>query len=478
MDHIIQIGLEVHIQLKTRSKLFSPEPYLFGNEPNYFIDPVTTGLPGTLPSFNQKVLDFALILATALNCKINQQITFDRKNYFYPDLPKGYQITQKTNPVGYDGTISFVNHKKQLKSLKIHQVHIEEDSAKSSYKNNDRMIDYNRAGVPLLEIVTAPELKSPEEAAAFIDYLKIMIKELGISDGEMEKGAIRCDANVSVNKFHDQKGYNEIKNLNSTKELKTALKQEIKRQQQEFVTNNFKRGFTLNFKTRPNNISFSRKKDDLLDYAYINEPDILPVYITEQKISKLKSDLPKLPAERFKFLLEKYSIRSEAAYVISINKKLFILFEHLISDVSDPAELIHFLLGPFLSLHKKHPDQFNNLKLLQSNILILIDMISDGRISRENAYQKLWPKLIFSKNKTTFDIAKENDLFINNSDEALFSVIRKTIENYPNEVNAYNNGKNKVLGFFIGQIMKITENRFQAKKIKQLLIDELKNQKI
>lgn len=474
MDDVIQIGLEVHIQLKTGSKLFSAEPYVFGKEPNYFIDPVTMGLPGTLPSLNKKALDFALFMATATNCKINQQITFDRKNYFYPDLPKGYQITQKSCPVGYSGSLSFINHEKKIRNIGIQQIHIEEDSAKSNYKKTFRTIDYNRAGVPLLEIVTEPELKSPEEAAAFINYLKIMVKELGICDGEMEKGNIRCDANVSVNKIRNKKAHNEIKNLNSVKELKTSLQLEITRQQHEFISNQFKRSYTLSFNTKTETISFSRKKEALTDYAYINEPDLLPFLISEKTTKKIKAGLPELPSDRFKFLLENYPININSAYTLSIDKNLSAFFKDVTPNISDQKELIHFLLGPFKSLKKKYPDKFNNQKLLQANIVSLINMISNGEISRENAYQKLWPAMIFSENKTTFDIAKENNWLINNSDEELFYMIRKTIEKYPDEVYAYKNGKNKLLGFFTGQIMKNTENRFHAKRIKKLLIDELK----
>lgn len=471
---VIQIGLEVHIQLKTGSKLFSPEPYVFGKEPNYFIDPITMGLPGTMPSFNRKTLDFAFIMAIAANCKINQQIIFDRKNYFYPDLPKGYQITQKSCPVGYSGSLPFINHEKKIKNIRIQQIHIEEDSAKSNYKKKYHTIDYNRAGVPLIEIVTAPELKSPEEAAAFINYLKIIVKELGVCHGEMEKGNIRYDANVSVNKIQNQKAPNEIKNLNSVKELKTSLQLEINRQQHEFISNKFKRSYTLSFDTKTETISFSRKKETLSDYAYIHEPDILPISISEKTTTKIKTGLPKLPADRFKFFLENYPLNINSAYTLSIDKNLSAFFKNVTPNILDLPELIHFLLGPYKSLMKKYPDKLINQKFFQANIVSLINMISNGEISRENAYQKLWPELIFSENKTTFDIAKENNWFINNSDEELFSMIRKTIEKYPKEVYAYKNGKNKLLGFFTGQIMKITENRFQAKKIKQLLIDELK----
>jgi len=220
MNFTIHIGLEVHIQLKTATKLFSLAPNVLGQMPNNSIDPVTTGLPGVLPSVNQKAIDSTIILALAANGKINRQITFDRKNYFYPDLPKGYQITQKANPIGLQGAINYIDQKKQIKKINIKQIHLEEDSAKLIYQGHQLRIDYNRAGIPLAEVVTYPELKSPEEAVAFLEYLKFLSKELNISSGKMPMGAIRCDANISVNMPNENHGHNEIKNLNSTKALK------------------------------------------------------------------------------------------------------------------------------------------------------------------------------------------------------------------------------------------------------------------
>lgn len=474
MDFTIRIGLEVHIQLKTATKLFSPEPYIFGQTPNHSIDPVTTGLPGVLPSVNQKAIDLAVIVALATNCKINRQITFDRKNYFYPDLPKGFQITQKTNPVGVQGEVAFINHKKEIQLLGIKQVHIEEDAAKSNYHKDKRYIDYTRAGVPLVEIVTTPGLYSPEDAAAFLDYLRILAKECGVSDGKMEEGAIRCDANVSVSLNNTHNQYNEIKNLNSVKELKTALQLEIKRQQNEFKSNAFKRGYTLRFNSSLNRNDFSRKKEKARDYAYIPEPDILPVNIDEETIQKQEAGMHELPAERYQRFLDSYGLPKEGAWVLSINKELSVFFEKLYPWIIDKHEFVHFLMGPFKLLNKKEATRFFLRQGQKDQLVSLINMITQGEISRETAYQNIWPALLNSENKTTFDIAKENDWLINNNDAELLEVIQKIISGFPEEKNAFQNGKSKIIGFFMGQIMKTTKNRFQPRKIKKLLLEELK----
>src|SRR6056297_1277245 len=372
MNFTIRIGLEVHIQLKTATKLFSDEPVVFGQKPNQLINPVTVGLPGTLPSLNQKAVDLAITLALAANCKINHQITFDRKNYFYPDLPKGYQITQKKNPVGLQGEITYIDHQKKIKKLTIKQIHLEEDSAKSIYTNHHLCIDYNRAGIPLVEVVTNPALTSPEEAAAFIEYLRNLSEELKISTGKMEAGALRCDANISVNTTNKNYGHNEIKNLNSTKGLKTALKLEIERQKNEFLTKSFKRRYTLHFDDQENKNIFSRKKESASDYGYIHEPDILPIDITREKIEKLKKEMHELPAERFLRFIKHYHLKRDIAYIFSRDHHFSLFFESVYHEIIDKQELIHFLSGPFKSMDKEDTKKWYHSKALKANIISLI----------------------------------------------------------------------------------------------------------
>lgn len=473
MDFTIRIGLEVHIQLKTATKLFSQEPYVFGQAPNYYIDPVTVGLPGTLPSLNQKAVDLAITLALATNCEINRQISFDRKNYYYPDLPKGFQITQKSNPVGINGELMFINHKKQIQKIGIAQVHIEEDSAKTNYNMDQRFIDYNRAGVPLAEVVTSPGLSSPEEAAAFLENLRILIKENHFSDGRMEEGAIRCDANISVNKFNTNKQHNEIKNINSVKELKTALKLEIQRQKKEFLSTTFKRGYTLSFNSRLNRNEFSREKEKASDYAYITEPDIQPIRISEKTIKSLGSSLHELPADRFQRVIGQYGLKNELAWTLCVNRDLLVFFEALNLKVSNKQELIYFLLGPFKSLKNKEMEIYFHHQWPKANLVSLINMITERKITREIAYQNIWPKLLNSENKTTFDIAKENDWLIYNDDAELLEIIQKIISDFPEEKKKYLKGTLKIVGFFMGEIMKKTKNRFLPQKVKMKLLEEL-----
>ena len=473
MNFVIRIGLEVHIQLKTATKLFSMEPHVLEQIPNNSIDPVTTGLPGVLPSINQKAIDLAIILALASNCKINRQITFDRKNYFYPDLPKGYQITQKANPIGLQGKITYIDHQKQIKKLTIKQIHLEEDSAKLIYQDQQLQIDYNRAGIALAEVVTYPELKTPEEAVAFLEYLKFLSKELNISSGKMQMGAIRCDANISVNRPNENHGHNEIKNLNSTKALRNALKYEIARQKNEFVNNTFKRGFTLSFDAQKNKTLFSREKESVADYGYITEPDILPITITRAKIETLKTEISELPSDRFQRFIKQYQLEKNVAYILSLNHDLSLFFESVYPKIINKQELIHFLSGPFKAIDMKNAEKCYDNKKLKSNIISLLNMITQNEISRETAYQNLWPKLLVSENKTTFDLAKTNKWLLNHNETELLTVIKKIIDEFPEEVKKYKNGKSKIVGFFMGQIMKRTKNRFKPQKAKILVLEEL-----
>ncbi|MEE4197854.1 MAG: Asp-tRNA(Asn)/Glu-tRNA(Gln) amidotransferase subunit GatB [Bacteroidales bacterium] len=475
MDFTIRIGLEVHIQLKTATRLFSAEPYAYGQSPNRFIDPVTLGLPGTLPSINARAIDQAITLALAAQCSINRRITFDRKNYFYPDLPKGYQITQKTNPVGIKGSLDYIDPRKKIRTLEIKQVHLEEDSGKSIYQQHRISIDYNRAGVPLAEVVTSPGLSSPGEAAAFVDYLKILVRELGISTGKMETGAIRCDANISLSRPDETHGHNEIKNLNSTRALKKALTLEIERQKNEYNTHTFKRGYTLHFDDQKNINLFGRKKESAAEYGYIPEPDILPVYLSRKKEEKLKRKIPELPAQRYQRFMEQYQLSADRAYWLTMNKDLSCFFESIYPGTEDKQELIHFLTGPYRSLDKKiNRRKFLTDKRFKMNIISLINMITRNEISRESAYQNLWPMLPFSENKTTFDLAKSGGWLLRKPGDELLEVIRTTIAEFPEEVSAYRNGKSKILGFFMGFIINKTKKRYQPQKIKRLLLEELR----
>jgi len=473
MNFIIRIGLEVHIQLKTATKLFSDEPVVFGQKPNQSINPVTTGLPGVLPSVNQKTIDLAIILALAANCKINHQITFDHKNYFYPDLPKGYQITQKANPIGLQGAIRYIGQKKQIQKINIKQIHLEEDSAKLIYQDQQLQIDYNRAGIPLAEVITYPELKSPEEAVAFLEYLKFLTKELKISTGKMQIGTIRCDANISVNRPNENHGHNEIKNLNSTKALRNALKYEIARQKKEFVNNTFKQGFTLSFDEQQNKTKFSRKKESVADYGYITEPDILPIAITRAKIKTLKTGISEIPSDRFQRFIKQYQLEEDVTYLLSLNHDLSLFFESVYPEIINKQELIHLLSSPFKSMDKKDAEKCHYNKKLKSNIISLLNMITQNEIPREKAYQNLWTKLLVSENKTTFDLAKANEWLLNHNETELLTVIKKIVGEFPEEVKKYKNEKSKIAGFFMGQIMKRTKNRFQLQKAKILLIEEL-----
>ena len=464
------IGLEVHAQLSTNTKLFSSASTKFGSEPNTQVDLVDLGLPGVLPVVNKDAFKKAIRFGLAIEAEINQASTFDRKNYFYPDLPKGYQITQMTKPIVEGGSIN-IDVDGNKKTINITRAHLEEDAGKSIHDAypNKSVIDLNRAGTPLLEIVSEPEISNAKEAVSYMKALHQLVTFLDVCDGDMSQGSLRCDANVSIRKVGDPKlgTRTEIKNINSFKFIEKAINFEIKRQIKvlengEKVTQETRLYDSLKDETRP-----MRSKEFANDYRYFPDPDLLPVIISDDEMKEIKSSFPELPHDKSKRYISKLEIDENEAQIISSSRELSNFFELAVSSGSDPKLAANLLVGEVGSLLNKDNIKINKSNLSSDNFYNLIERISDGTISKKIAKTVL---------ADIWESGKDADEIINNQglvqiqDESLIEeIIQKILDANPNQVAAFKGGKDKLFGFFVGQVMKETQGKANPQAVNDLL---------
>lgn len=463
------IGLEIHVQLNTKTKAFCSCPAeVFELEPNSAICPVCTGQPGALPVPSEEMFEFGILLATALNCKIHEYSRFDRKNYFYPDLPKGYQITQFFHPLATEGYLE-LNGKK----IKIRRIHLEEDagklihSAETITEAKYSYVDMNRCGVPLAEIVTDPDIESPREAREFLEKLRQILRYIGVSTGDMEKGALRCDANISVidTESGNQSNKVEVKNMNSFKFVEKALEYEYERivelMKEEKEVEKETRGWDLSSKTT---ISM-RSKEEANDYRYFPEPDIPPVILTKEYIEKIKSKMPELPEEKILRFKDKYGLGDYESKILTSSVQLANYFEECLKVTKNPKETSNWFLTELLSFVSPD-DDFENLKIKPEHFKEIIDMISNGEISRNVAKNVI--KETFETGKNPRKIIEEKGLKIESDDSKIEEILRKLIEQNPDKVKAYKNGKTGLLGFFVGGVMKETRGKADPRKVNEI----------
>ena len=464
------IGLEIHAQLSTKSKLFSGGSTEFGAESNTHVDLVDMGLPGVLPVANKEAFYKAIRFGLATGAEINQVSSFDRKNYFYPDLPKGYQITQMTKPIVEKGSIKVLTDEGE-KLINITRAHLEEDAGKSIHDAypNKSVIDLNRAGTPLLEIVSEPEISNAKEAVSYMKALHQLVTFLDVCDGDMSQGSLRCDANVSIRKVGDPKlgTRTEIKNINSFKFIEKAINFEIKRQIKvlengEKVTQETRLYDSLKDETRP-----MRSKEFANDYRYFPDPDLLPVIISDDEMKEIKSSFPELPHDKSKRYISKLEIDENEAQIISSSRELSNFFELAVSSGSDPKLAANLLVGEVGSLLNKDNIKINKSNLSSDNFYNLIERISDGTISKKIAKTVL---------ADIWESGKDADEIINNQglvqiqDESLIEeIIQKILDANPNQVAAFKGGKDKLFGFFVGQVMKETQGKANPQAVNDLL---------
>ncbi len=469
------IGLETHVQLSTKTKLFSRASTTFGASPNTNVNLVDCGLPGVLPSVNKEAFYKAIRFGMAINAQINQTSIFDRKNYFYADLPKGYQITQMDLPIVLGGSIEIVSEE-LVKTINITRAHLEEDAGKSIHDEYDGFsaIDLNRAGTPLLEIVSEPEISSAKEAVAYMKVMHQLVTYLDVSDGNMAQGSLRCDANVSIRKkgFKELGTRTEIKNINSFKFIEKAINFEIKRQikileKGEKVVQETRLYDSSKDETRP-----MRSKEFANDYRYFPEPDLLPVVISDEEIKKIKDEFPELPNEKEIRFQKQFELSAYDSQIIASSKSMADFFEKTAKQTKNYPLLSNWLIGEVSAHLNKELIEINESKLSVDNVATLINRIDDQTISGKIA------KAIFEEmcinGASPDDIIESQGLKQISDDGAIEKIIDTVIKDNAAQVEAYLQGKDKLFGFFVGQVMKLTQGKANPKAVNTILKEKLK----
>jgi len=467
------IGLECHIQLLTKTKMYSNDIAEYGSLPNTNVSVVTLGHPGTLPAVNSKAIEFAVKLGIAVNATIREENQFARKNYFYADLPKGYQITQDKTPICNGGFITAKLKDGSTKKINLTRIHMEEDAGKSLHDIDpfDTLIDLNRAGTPLLEIVTEPDFRSGEEAYAYLTEVRKLVRYLDICDGNMEEGSLRCDANISV-MLKGAKEFGkkvEVKNMNSFRNVQRAIDFEIKRQIDLLEEGEAIKGETRSFDA-VRGLTFSlRSKENANDYRYFPEPDLQPVFITQDYINKVKSTLPVLPDELFNTYTQNYKLSDYDALQLLDLKEVANYFNQLITFTSNYKSAANWLMGPVKAFLNDKALTISEFTLEPQKIAQLIKLIDDGKVSNAAATQSIFPELMKNQTKSPEQIAQELDLIQNSDSNELQELINQALSKFPEKIIEYKNGKVGLLGLFVGEVMKLSKGKADPKLLNQLV---------
>lgn len=468
------IGLEVHAQLLTETKAFCSCSTKFGNSPNSNVCPVCLGHPGVLPVLNKKVVEFTVLMGLATNCTINKHSIFARKNYFYPDLPKGYQISQYEEPICENGFIEVVGSDKSIKKIRIKRIHMEEDAGKSIHDQSGyTLVDVNRCGVPLIEIVTEPDINTPEEAYQYLVKIKQIVQYLGICDGNMEEGSLRCDANVSVRLKGENKlgTKTEIKNMNSFKNVERALNFEIERQISLIEDGEEIIQQTLLWDADLNEAFPMRSKEEAHDYRYFPDPDLLPVVVDEKWIDLISASMPELPETKFKRFLTQYSLPEYDADILTQQKSIADYFEQVCTITQDFKSASNWIMTDVLGYINEHKIEIEEFPVSAENLGRLINLISNGTISSKIAKEVF--SIMIQSNQNPEIIVKEKNLVQISDEGELVKIIQSVLTKNQNQIEEYLSGKDKVLGFFVGQIMKETKGKANPQLVNQLLKTEL-----
>lgn len=473
------IGLEVHAQLLTQSKLFCGDSASFSTDPNTHISPITLAHPGTLPRMNNKAIEYAVKLGLALNCEIEQHNYFARKNYFYPDLPKGYQVSQHTTPICKNGFVPIKIDDKE-RNIKLNRIHIEEDAGKSLHDidENYTSIDFNRAGVPLLEIVSEPDMHSSEEAFAYISELRKLVTWLGICDGNMEEGSMRCDANISLRLKGEKKlGTRvEVKNLNSIRNVKRAIDIETARLI-ELVENNHPIIQETRSYDADNNITFSlRSKEDADDYRYFPEPDLTPFHVTDEYLSKIKNGLPVLPNALKKQYMDRFQLSDYDAGVLCDDKEQSLYFEEIIKHTTNYKALANWLLGPVKNYLNNNNLNFKTFTLPANKLAALIVLVEEGKLNFGIASSKVFSALLNQPEKQPLQIAIEMNLLQENDSISIEQWVDEVIAAMPDKVKQYQSGKKGLIGLFTGEVKKLSKGKADMQMVNTLLDKKLNKQ--
>ena len=477
-DWEVVIGLEIHAQVKSNSKLFSSSPTIFGSKPNSQVSLVDAAMPGMLPVINKFCIKQAVKTGLGLNAKINSYSVFDRKNYFYADLPQGYQISQYKYPVVGEGKISIDFKDGHSKDIRIVRLHLEQDAGKSLHDQNPTKtyVDLNRSGVALMEIVSEPDLRSPEEAALFIEKIRTILMYLDTCDGNMQEGSLRADVNISVRKPGEEYGTRcEIKNLNSIKFIKQAIDYESKRQIQIIEEGGVIEQNTLLFNTTTGKTKSMRSKEEAHDYRYFPDPDLLPLELEDIFINEIKNEIPELPDKRKKRYIKNLKLSNYDASVLTADKEVSDYFDSVIethSKLKDYAKIVaNWITSELFSLLKKNEININNSPINSDYLGQLILLITDDKISGKIA-KDVFEEMFYDKKSPNEIIENKGLVQVSDTDE-IESIINEILQLNKDKVSDYKSGKTKLLGFFVGQAMKLSKGKANPKILNEILLKKL-----
>lgn len=466
------IGLEVHIQLLTKSKAYASDSTEFGDLPNTNISVITLGHPGTLPKANKKVVEFAVRLGLACNCTIRRENEYARKNYFYPDLPKGYQITQDKTPICTGGFITIKNADSSEKKINLTRIHWEEDAGKSMHDQDpdNTLIDLNRAGVPLLEMVSEPEIRSGEDAYKYLTEVRKLVRYLDICDGNMEEGSLRCDANISV-RIKGQKEFGkrtEVKNMNSIRNVQRAIEYETKRQIDLIEQGKSFEQETRSFDAATGTTFSLRSKELANDYRYFPEPDLQPVLVEQEYIAEVKKTLPPLPDELFKKYVG-YGLSAYDAGVLTDTKEIALYFEKLLVHTKNYKQAANWMMGSVKSYLNENAIEMEQFPLTAEKLSELIKIVEEGKVSHSAAAQNIFPEFVLHPEKSPIQIAQDKNLLQESNTDLLKELAKQAIAKYPEKVAEYKSGKVGLIGLFMGEVMKLSKGKADPKVANQIV---------
>jgi aspartyl-tRNA(Asn)/glutamyl-tRNA(Gln) amidotransferase subunit B len=476
----VVIGLEVHAQLQTESKLFCGDETFFGADPNTHVSAITLGHPGTLPFLNHKAIEHALRLGIACDSGIGRQGYFARKNYFYPDLPKGYQISQHLDPICSGGRIQIrVGNVKR--EIRLTRIHLEEDAGKSIHDlETDRTcLDYNRAGTPLVEIVTEPDLRSADEAFAFLTEIRRLVRWIGVCDGNMEEGSLRCDANISIRPHGETKlGTRvEVKNLNSVRNVKKAIEVEVNRLVSVVGSGGKVRQETRSFNADDDSTFSIRSKEDAEDYRYFPEPDLSPYLFTESYLEELRSGLPVLPEALTEDLIIRLGLSEYDARQLCDEKELADYFLESLPADKYAKSLCNWLLGPVRSFINEEGADWRNVPIRRDRWEELLSLVEEGRMSFSAASHRILPVLMSGTDESPVKIAERLDLLQDADTGDILSWVEQVLGSMPEKVIQYRKGKKALIGLFMGEVKKLSRGKADPKRTNEILLDKLNQSK-
>lgn len=466
------IGLEVHVELKTDSKIFSPSPAHFGAEPNTNTNVIDLGYPGVLPVVNKRAVEWGMKAAMALNMKVARESKFDRKNYFYPDNPKAYQISQFDQPIGENGWID-IEVNGETKRIGITRAHLEEDAGKLTHKNGYSLVDLNRQGTPLIEIVSEPDIRTPEEAYAYLEKLRSIIQYIEVSDVKMEEGSMRCDANISIRPYGQEKfgTKTELKNLNSFTFVRKGLEYEEKRQEQVILSGGKIEQETRRFDETTGTTKLMRVKEGSDDYRYFPEPDIVPMIISDEWMEEVRKTIPELPDARQKRYQEELGLPAYDAHVLTLTKEMSDMFEKTVSLGADAKLASNYLMVDVNAYLNKVQKELSETELTAEGLAGMIKLITDGTISSKIA-KKVFAELI-EHGGDAAQIVKEKGLVQVSDSGQLLAWVNEALDNNPKSIEDYKNGRDRAIGFLVGQIMKASKGQANPQMINKMLLEEI-----